>query len=268
MQNRRQFFTVPGISSIFWVAYSTSLDDRLEKNKLRSNLLSPLWSKIAVRIRLHSFHMRKEHIKTSWSFWLHWAFFRATVVCHQQIQQRPELCAYSMSCGCSSVLREDVTQQHSCFPGCSRKWGGTELDFFPQPIFLLSFPLHLSFLLYGLILLNISPMPIKLAAASQWLLWSCSLLLAGLFSLKWTSVCNLILDYWPYLRGNGRQLGLWYQATPLESCQWMSFSIFIGVPLFLLPSSHSSILTLSVPHVSSDHVFLFLPTVCSLIVNP
>ena len=41
-----------------------------------------------------------------------------------------------MSCGCSSALREDVTQQHSHFPGCSRKWGGTELVSFPQPIFL------------------------------------------------------------------------------------------------------------------------------------
>lgn len=42
MQNRSQFFTVPGISSILWVVYGTSSDNRLEKNKLRSDLLSPL----------------------------------------------------------------------------------------------------------------------------------------------------------------------------------------------------------------------------------
>lgn len=41
-----------------------------------------------------------------------------------------------MSCICSSALREDVTQQHSRFPGCSRKWGGTEIVSFPRSVFL------------------------------------------------------------------------------------------------------------------------------------
>lgn len=71
------------------------------------------------------------------------------------------------------------------------------------------------------------------------------------FSHTRTTVCNLRLDYWPYLWGNGIQQGLWYQAAPLECHHWMSFSIFIEFLLFLLPSSHSSILTLSVPHLSS-----------------
>jgi len=42
MQNRSQFFTVPAVSSIFRVAHGTHLHDRLEKNKLRSTLFSPL----------------------------------------------------------------------------------------------------------------------------------------------------------------------------------------------------------------------------------
>jgi len=73
-----------------------------------------------------------------------------------------------MSCGCSSALTEDVTQQHSLFRGCCRKWGGTELVSFPQPIFLCppQFLIAFVFQLYGLILSSISPVPIELAAVS------------------------------------------------------------------------------------------------------
>lgn len=42
MQNKSQVFAAPGVISIFWSIYRTSLDDKLEKNRLRSNLLSPL----------------------------------------------------------------------------------------------------------------------------------------------------------------------------------------------------------------------------------
>lgn len=34
--------------------------------------------------------------------------------------------------------------------------------------------------------------------------------LCSQFSLTWTTVCNLRLDYWPYLWGNGIPCGLWY----------------------------------------------------------
>lgn len=69
-------------------------------------------------------------------------------------------------------------QQQSYLPGCSRKQGEKYFFLFsPLSSILFIFPLHLSFLLYGLILSNISPMALELVAVTTVIFQSCSLLL-------------------------------------------------------------------------------------------
>lgn len=169
--------------------YGTSLDDRLEENKPKSLQFS---------------HKRTNRKPTEvCGFAVAW---------HQQTQWKPELCAYSMLPGCSLALREGVTRQHSWFPGCSRRQGGTDLVSFPQPIFFHPPHFPIWFVFPALWINNFK----HFSCAHQ----TCSSVhsdfseavhccLQDYFPLSGPSVCNLILNYW-HLWDNGKKHGLWY----------------------------------------------------------
>lgn len=136
MQNKSQVSTVPGISSIFWVIYRTSLDDKLEKNRLRSNLLSPLWVKLQWGSDSMVFTQEKNKLRTKLNFGHHWAFFTATKACHQQLP-----------CGWPSALREGIDSNSHIHLDAPEN-GEEKTCFFSQSTFLhpFHFPTAFDFL--------------------------------------------------------------------------------------------------------------------------